>query len=60
MNITYSNSNTALLKLCYIPAVTLIVDGGRALLAEEGDAVLDPEDRREKQDESGETGASTT
>ena len=29
-------------------------------MAKKGDAVLDPEDRRGKRDESGETGASTT
>lgn len=60
-NIIYSNFNTAALRPRHIPAVTVIVYGGRALLAVVGVAVLDPEDvRGGKRDEPSETGASTT
>lgn len=47
------------LRLHYIPTVTVIVDRGRALLAVEGDVVLDSE-HLGKPDEPRETGASTT
>lgn len=59
-NVIYSNFNTAALRLSYIPAVAVIVDGGRALLAKVGVAVLDPEDMRGKRNEPSGTGASTT
>lgn len=45
---------------CYIPAVIVVVDGGRALLAKVGVVVLDPEDTRGKRNEPRETGASTS
>lgn len=50
----------AVLSLCCIPAVNLIVDGGRALFAKVEVVVSDPGDMRGKQDETSETGASTT
>lgn len=50
----------AALSLCCIPAVNLIVDGGRALFAKVEVVVSNPGDMRGKQDETSETGASTT
>lgn len=50
----------AVLSLCCIPAVNLIVNGGRALFAKVEVVVSDPGDMRGKQDETSETGASIT